>query len=285
MSPRWLLVGLGNPGPRYETTRHNMGFLAIDEVAERARLAFSHKRFKGLVASGAVAGQVCVLLKPQTFMNVSGESAGPARGFYKIPIERVLVLHDDIDLPLGTVRIKVGGGHGGHNGLRSLDRHLGSKGYIRIRMGVGRPADPRMDVVDWVLSPFHDDELPAVEGMITRAADIVEKILTDGVDAALNEFHRGRRGRRPRSGGRDGERTGGGAVGDGAAPGRVGAGTAQDDSPALGGTNGPGPASHVEVSARPPGMLLGKVWRCIFESFCEPLWVRPGGRSRLFIEA
>lgn len=184
---RWLLVGLGNPGPEYHKTRHNVGFLVIDELARRWGAPLTRKRFAGRVGSGAVAGEPAVLLQPQTFMNLSGRSVGPAAGFYHIPPEQVVVVHDEIDLPLGTVRLKSGGGHGGHNGLRSVVTGLGSKTFLRVRVGVGRPEHG--DVTSHVLGRTSATEQAEFERAADRAADAVEVLITAGLQTAMNRFH------------------------------------------------------------------------------------------------
>ncbi len=135
----FLVVGLGNPEDEYEGTRHNVGFEAVEVLARRCGVRFSDKKFKARMARAEIAGQSCVLLKPQTYMNLSGESVGPAMGFFKLATGDVIVLHDELDIPLGRVKLKKGGGHGGHNGLRSLKQHLPDDGFVRVRIGIGRP--------------------------------------------------------------------------------------------------------------------------------------------------
>jgi PTH1 family peptidyl-tRNA hydrolase len=182
-----LIVGLGNPGATYDRTRHNIGFLVVDRLAARWQVRWTEKKFKGVLGSGLVAGTPSVLLKPQTFMNLSGESVGPAAGFWRIPPGGVIALHDDIDLAMGQLRIKLGGGHGGHNGLRSMDAHLPSKEYFRVRLGVGRPA--RGEVTDWVLGRFGGEEQGAVEDLCERGCDAIEALLQHGLLEAQNRHH------------------------------------------------------------------------------------------------
>ena len=159
-----LLVGLGNPGPKYETTRHNAGFLVLDEIASDFRISVDTQKFQGFMGRGRVLGEDCILLKPQTFMNLSGRSVGPLAGFFKIPEENVIVLHDDIDVPKGKVKAKVGGGHGGHNGIRSLIKDWGAKNFHRLKLGVGRPQQlSDGQVHDWVLGKFTDAELLIIQ--------------------------------------------------------------------------------------------------------------------------
>jgi len=151
-SPTHLIVGLGNPGPDYFFTRHNIGFLTVDAIAEAARATAWQKKFKGEIATATLDGETFLLLKPQTFMNLSGESVGEALRFYKMDPEQVIVFHDDLDLPATKVKVKQGGGNGGHNGLKSIDAHIGAS-YWRARLGIGHPGD-RTKVVGHVLSPF-----------------------------------------------------------------------------------------------------------------------------------
>jgi len=194
-----LVVGLGNPGPRYARTRHNAGRMVAELVARRLGAGREVARYGGRWSEArGPAGPVALLL-PETYMNDSGRSVGPAAGALHAAPEQVLVVHDEIDLPFGTVRGKAGGGHGGHNGLRSLDVGLGARTYPRVRVGVGRPpAGYRGDEASWVLSPFGED--PAeVEALIARAADMVEAVLADGIDEAIARFHAAPPGERARA--------------------------------------------------------------------------------------
>jgi PTH1 family peptidyl-tRNA hydrolase len=183
----WLIVGLGNPGRQYEQTRHNVGFLVADLLAERWQLSKPKQRFRGSIAEGraraagpqpgAPAALSVAVLWPQTYMNEAGLSVGPARGSYKLPLDRLLVIHDEIDLPFGDIRTRLGGGLAGHNGLKSLRRELGGPDFWRIRVGVGRPdsTDPEI-VAAYVLGRF--GESPAqVNELVTRAADEVQRML------------------------------------------------------------------------------------------------------------
>ncbi len=155
------LVGLGNPGPKYETTRHNAGFLIVDMLADEFGISMSTNKFDAEFGKGRMFGQDVVLAKPQTFMNLSGKSLGQIAAFYKIPEERIVVLHDDIDLESGKVKAKVGGGHGGHNGIRDILSKTPLKSFHRLKIGVGRPDKEK--VHNWVLGQFSDDELKALE--------------------------------------------------------------------------------------------------------------------------
>ncbi len=162
----WLIVGLGNPGAEYEATRHNIGFMAVDQLATGTH--FSSK-FQGLVAQATLAGEKLIFLKPQTYMNLSGKSVQAAASFYKIPPDHIIVLHDELDLPLGKIRIKQGGGANGHNGLKDIDQMLGVD-YWRIRLGIGHPGD-KAQVHGHVLSRFSTDELPEVERTLKTLAE------------------------------------------------------------------------------------------------------------------
>jgi peptidyl-tRNA hydrolase, PTH1 family len=184
-----LIVGLGNPGARYARNRHNIGFVAIDAIARRYGFAAFKSRFKGVVADGVIAGDRRMLLKPQTFMNDSGESVAAAAGFFKIPLEEIVVIHDDIDLRPGKLRVKRGGGNAGHNGLRSLDAHLGP-GYWRVRVGVGHPGIKEL-VQPYVLQNFPQDEIDAwVAPLIDAVAETIGLLLTGHPDAFMSEVAR-----------------------------------------------------------------------------------------------
>ncbi|RME71932.1 MAG: aminoacyl-tRNA hydrolase [Chloroflexi bacterium] len=185
----WLVVGLGNPGPKYEATRHNAGWHVLDLLVRRyPGLRFDKKQSKALIARGDIAGVPVLLVKPQTFMNLSGEAVGPLARFYKVPADRVLVIFDDIDLPAGALRLRPKGGAGGHKGMRSLIQHLGTEEFPRIRLGIGRPAG-RMPVEAYVLQKFSPDEWEMMQITYQRAADAVEAVLTEGIDRAMNRFN------------------------------------------------------------------------------------------------
>lgn len=185
----WLVVGLGNPDAKYRGTRHNVGFEVVDLLAERATTTLSEKKFKAQMAKARLGGTDVVLLEPQTYMNLSGESVGPALGFYKLGVEQVLVVHDELDLELGKCRLKKGGGHGGHNGLRSLIQHLPSAEFIRVRVGIGRPP-VGWDPADHVLSRFSSAERTVVDRAIAAGADAIEAVLRDGLARAMNTVNR-----------------------------------------------------------------------------------------------
>jgi PTH1 family peptidyl-tRNA hydrolase len=183
----WLIVGLGNPGKEYEGSRHNAGFMVVDRIAERTRAPKFASKFKGEVAQTQLAGQPSLLLKPSTYMNLSGQSVQPAMSFYKIQLDHVIVIHDDMDLELGQIKIKVGGGAGGHNGLRSIDGQVGPN-YIRVRAGVGHPGT-REKVVGHVLTGFKGKDAEEAKLLVERCADAVEIVMKDGLTTAQNRFH------------------------------------------------------------------------------------------------
>lgn len=191
----WLVVGLGNPGAKYERNRHNIGFRVVDELARGASLpAWKANKLGGDATTGTVAGQRCVLLKPMEFMNLSGFAVQRTADFHGVAVEQILVAHDEIDIDFGLVRLKRGGGHGGHNGLRSMIDQLGSPDFARVRMGVGRdPNKPpgSKDAAAWVLADFpraHDETVAAV---ISAGCEDIAAVLTKGITAAMNQ-HNGR---------------------------------------------------------------------------------------------
>lgn len=185
-----LLVGLGNPGAQYERNRHNIGFLAVDEIARRHNFGPFRQKFNGLISEGNIDGEKVLLLKPQTFMNRSGESVGPAAHFHKVGVQDVVVVHDDLDLDFGAVRIKQGGGHGGHNGLRSLIANLGSPDFLRVRVGIGRPSGGR-EVTGYVLGGFDPAEAQELPEVLERAADALRCVLQQrDPRVCMNEFNR-----------------------------------------------------------------------------------------------
>lgn len=185
----WLVVGLGNPGSKYESTRHNMGFLAVDILAHREGFRFNKLRFKAWTAAVDLGGEKVLVMKPQTYMNLSGEAVGEAARFYKIPPEHVLVISDDISLPAGKLRIRAGGSAGGHNGLKNIIQHLGTDRFPRIKVGVGSPQQAGYDVVDWVIGkPMGEDQKVLLEAL-ERAADAVSVVISQGPDKAMNRFN------------------------------------------------------------------------------------------------
>jgi peptidyl-tRNA hydrolase, PTH1 family len=185
---RWLIAGLGNPGPEYAGNRHNAGFMVVDLLAERMGARFKRDRSRAAVAAGRLAGFPVTLAKPLPFMNLSGRPVAALRSFYKIPPERIVVVHDELDLPFGTLRLKQGGGDNGHNGLRSVTAALGTRDYFRVRVGIGRPPG-RMDAADYVLHDFLAAERKLLPEVLERSADATEALLRRGLAAAQNEFH------------------------------------------------------------------------------------------------
>ena len=188
-----LIVGLGNPGKEYEQTRHNAGFLAVDEFSRRLRADSSWKeKFQGVFTTQNASGGKIILLKPMTYMNESGVSVQQAAKFFKIPPTDVCIVHDDMDHPLGTVRLKRGGGDGGHNGLKSVSKHLSKRNYLRLRFGIGRPnipqeADISRDFVhSWVLGKFSEEERSRLREALERASSALEALLHDGFEKAQN---------------------------------------------------------------------------------------------------
>jgi PTH1 family peptidyl-tRNA hydrolase len=184
-----IVVGLGNPGRKYERTRHNAGFLAVDELARGLRFDLTQEKYHALIGRGQAGGGEVLVVKPQVFMNESGRSVAAALRYTGSAAADLIVVHDELDLPLGTVRIKTGGGHGGHNGLRSIIEHTGSPEFIRVRVGIGRPPAGR-DAAEYVLSPFLPAEQQSAADAIARAADAVKAILTDGLTKAMNAHNK-----------------------------------------------------------------------------------------------
>jgi len=184
-----LIVGLGNPGPKYDQTRHNAGFWFLDALANEFHAVLrAENKFHGEVAKSHIKGEDVWLLKPDTFMNLSGQSIAALTHFYKISPEQVLVVHDELDLPPGTARLKRGGGHGGHNGLRDTIVKLGSKDFARLRIGIGHPGD-KSKVHDYVLKQASRDDQIEIDIAIRHAVDVVAEIVTGDMDAAMNRLH------------------------------------------------------------------------------------------------
>ncbi|MEN3611984.1 aminoacyl-tRNA hydrolase [Plantactinospora sp. ZYX-F-223] len=187
----WLLVGLGNPGKEYARHRHNVGFMVADLLAERIGAKFGrHRRAVAEVAEGRLGfgGPKLVLAKPMTYMNLSGGPVAALAQFYKVPVDQVVAVHDELDIPYGQIRLKQGGGEGGHNGVRSMSKSLGTKDYLRVRFGIGRPPG-RQDPADFVLSDFSPVERKELEFLVDRAADAAEAIVTRGLEWAQNSYH------------------------------------------------------------------------------------------------
>ncbi len=185
---RWLIAGLGNPGPSYAGNRHNAGAMAADVLAARTGARFRASKFRAVAAEGQLAGFGVIIVKPLTFMNDSGVAVAGISGYYRLGAGQVVVIHDELDLPFGAVRLKRGGGDNGHNGLRSVTAHLGTREYYRVRIGIGRPPG-RMDPAAYVLRDFAVPERAELPLLLDRAADAVEMLLADGLAAAQNAFH------------------------------------------------------------------------------------------------
>ena len=185
---QWLLVCLGNPGKEYANTRHNIGFLAADALEKRTGVKFNKLKYRALTGEVTLGGQRVLVVKPQTYMNLSGEAVKLAGGFYKIPPERILVLYDDVSLPLGKLRIRASGSDGGHNGIKNIIAHLGTDAFPRIKVGVGAPQ--REDgLVDWVIGSFTASERKVVDEAIDKALDAAECVIEKGVSEAQNRFN------------------------------------------------------------------------------------------------
>ncbi|MBZ0298768.1 MAG: aminoacyl-tRNA hydrolase, partial [Anaerolineae bacterium] len=188
MSNLSLIVGLGNPGKQYEHTRHNVGWMVLDELARRHSLSFDKTEKKALTASGSIGGKKVLLAKPQTYMNLSGEAVRGLVDFYKIDLAQILIIEDDLDIPLGTLRLRQSGSAGGQGGLKSIIQHLGTNEFNRIRFGIGRPPG-KMTPRDYVLQEFKGDDAILVREVVDRAVDAVEVWLRDGIEAAMTHFN------------------------------------------------------------------------------------------------
>ncbi|HET9894705.1 MAG TPA: aminoacyl-tRNA hydrolase [Streptosporangiaceae bacterium] len=185
---RWLIAGLGNPGPGYADNRHNAGFMVADLLASRIGARFKRDRAHLQAVTGRLGGRSAIVGKPMSYMNLSGGPVSSAAGYYKIPPDRIVIVYDELDLPFGTIRLKLGGGDNGHNGPKSVTRSLGTRDYYRVRVGVGRPPG-RQDPADFLLAGFSSAERKELPLIIERAADAVEALLSRGLAATQNEFH------------------------------------------------------------------------------------------------
>jgi PTH1 family peptidyl-tRNA hydrolase len=187
---QWLVVGLGNPGPGYASHRHNVGQMALDELGSRIGAAFKRHKTNASVAEGRLGpgGARLVLAKPSSFMNLSGGPVAQLLRFYSLTPDRLIVLHDELDIPFDTVKLKVGGGHGGHNGLRDIQSAIGTADFARVRIGIGRPPG-RQDPADFVLTPFSKAEREVLPSLLSDAADATELLITDGLAPAQQRFH------------------------------------------------------------------------------------------------
>jgi PTH1 family peptidyl-tRNA hydrolase len=198
MTP-WLIVGLGNPGPSYSGHRHNVGAMVVDELAVRTSASLRSRKARAAAAevrlsapqggtAGGTPGPRAIIAKPMTYMNESGGPVAGLLSFYKVPVENLIVIHDELDIPFAEVRLKLGGGEGGHNGLRSITKSVGTRDYLRVRVGIGRPPG-RMDSADYVLHDFSSTERSEVPLLISDAADAIERLVAEGLVAAQQEWH------------------------------------------------------------------------------------------------
>lgn len=185
----WIIVFLGNPGLKYEGTRHNAGFMAGDAMAKRLGVSINKLRFKALTAQCTIGGESVLLMKPQTYMNLSGEAVGEAARFYKVPPAHVIVVSDEMALPIGKLRIRTKGSAGGHNGLKNIIAHLGTEEFPRIRLGVGAPPHPDYDVKDWVLASFKNQDAEDMARAAEHAAVAAECYICEGPERAMNKFN------------------------------------------------------------------------------------------------
>ena len=186
----WIVVGLGNPGPKYDWTRHNVGFLVVDELADRANIPVQRVKYKALTNTTKLGGKSVLLMKPVTYMNLSGEAVGQAARFYKVPPERVLVISDDVSLPQGKLRIRRSGSAGGHNGLKNIIAHLGTDQFPRLRIGVGSKPHPDYDLAAWVLSDFSPSELSLLSDLFPVACLGIECLVSGDVNKAMQLCNR-----------------------------------------------------------------------------------------------
>lgn len=186
----WMVVGLGNPGSKYALTRHNIGFMAVDAINESLERARWSDQFKAEVVKTKLRGEDLLLLKPQTFMNLSGESVQPAAHFYKIPLDKIVVIHDEVDVPFLSMRIQRNRGHGGHNGIRDISAKMGSMDYYRLRLGVGRPENPHIPMADHVLGNFSKEELQKLPEFMNTVGDALESLIFDGFQKASTNFNK-----------------------------------------------------------------------------------------------
>lgn len=185
----YMIVGLGNPGKQYESTRHNAGFICLDLLAEKYSISVKKLKFKSLLGEGRIEGKRCLLLKPQTFMNLSGEAVRDAAEFYKIPPENIIVIYDDISLDPGKLRIRRKGSDGGHNGMKNILYHLKSDGFPRIKVGVGAKPNPEYDLADWVVSRFTSNEAKLIKQAAEKAVGAVEYMVCGNIDKAMSDYN------------------------------------------------------------------------------------------------
>lgn len=185
----WLIVGLGNMGGEYDHTRHNVGFDVVDALADRLDIPVQRLKYKALTNTAVISGEKVLLMKPVTFMNLSGEAVEQAASFYKVPPERILVISDEVALPPGKLRVRPSGSAGGHNGLKNIIAHLHSDQFPRIRVGVGQKPHPDYDMADWVLGRPQGEDRKAIDDAVSRAAQAVECVVREGTERAMNKFN------------------------------------------------------------------------------------------------
>lgn len=185
----WLIAGLGNPGMQYESTRHNIGFMAVDKLAEKENFSFSKNKFDAVCGEFNLKNSRIIVIKPQTFMNNSGAAVTKAAAFYKIPLDRIIIIHDDISLPVGKIRMRRKGSHGGHNGMKDIIELAGKDDIARIKMGVGAKPHPDYDLASWVLGKFPKEEQENLEKALDISVKAVKEIINRGIDSAMNKFN------------------------------------------------------------------------------------------------
>lgn len=185
----WIVVFLGNPGPKYAGTRHNVGFMTADKAEKDCSANISRSRFKALTDQIKLGEEGVLLMKPQTYMNLSGDAVAEAAKFYKVPVERVIVISDDVSLPIGKLRIRGKGSAGGHNGLKSIIQRLGSDAFPRIKIGVGAPPHPDYDMADWVLGSFKNQDAVDIDAACARAWEAVKNLISEGVEKTQSKFN------------------------------------------------------------------------------------------------
>lgn len=188
----WIVAFLGNPGPKYAGTRHNAGFMAADAFAAEHKVSIDRLRFKALTGETVINGEKVLLMKPQTYMNLSGEAVAQAARFYKVSPEHIIIVSDEVALPIGKMRIRRSGSAGGHNGLKSIIAQLGTEDFPRIRMGVGAPPHPDYDMADWVLATFKNQDADAMAELSKRVSAAISCYITDGADRAMNIYNQNR---------------------------------------------------------------------------------------------
>ncbi len=189
-APGWLVCFLGNPGSEYARTRHNAGWLACEALEADHNVHTTRLRFHAFTGTGVLGCAQVLFMRPQTYMNLSGDAVQPAAAFYKIPAEKIIVVHDDMALPAGKLRIKRGGSDGGHNGIKSITRRLGTDAYPRVKIGVGEPPNPEWDRIDWVVGKLTEGEYKVIAEAAGRAVKAVEEIISRGIDSAMNLYNR-----------------------------------------------------------------------------------------------